>query len=264
MSSRRICVAGVEVKLCGNSRAQKIIDRRYENFLIPEHSGRLDARVDLELSVAPGALWSGEIDTLIEDGEDFEMTGAGISGRIRKDASYAHLRAPCSERAIDGVLRYLLSAQFLKRGGLLLHASAQVYEEQAFVFAGRSGCGKSTLATHLEGRCLADEGVLVFPGIDNVVAHATPYWNATPGQAPVSALFFPQSQREENSISALAPARALAKLLSCTGPLLPTSLPAAMDVAQKLVTQLAPNMWTLTLCSKSAIRNWLQPKLAQY
>lgn len=264
---RRISVAGVAVEFRGDSEAAAIIDRRYDKFYLEPQGVAADAPVDalveLDLYPCPPDPWAGEFKEVVENEGLITLRGPGVEATVVEDASHATLRAPCTERSIDGVLRYLLSQQILMRGGLMVHASAVLEGERAWVFAGASGSGKSTLAELLGGRCLGDEAIVLLPEQEKVVAHATPYWRASPERAEIAALAFHQ-QGSTNALCALSQSRATAKLFSCTGPLLPQSLHLAMERAEAIVAALMPSVLHLGLDSTRSIETWLPEQMAKY
>lgn len=267
VSIRRISVAGIAVEFRGDANAAEIIDRRYCRFYLePQglNAGQsVDAVVGLDLYPCPPDPWAGEFKDVDCRGGHITLRGPGVEARIKEDATHATLHAPCTERSIDGVLRYLLSQQVLMRGGLMVHASAVLKKERAWVFAGASGSGKSTLAQLLGGRCLGDEAIILLPEGEIILAHATPYWRASPGYAEIAALVF-HKQGDTNELCALSQSRATAKLISCTGPLLPPSLDEAMGRADAIVAALAPRVLHLSLDSKDAIETWLPKQMADY
>ena len=101
------------------------------------------------------------------------------------------------------------------------------------------------------------------PRHGRVIAHATPYWCATPAEAEIAALAFHQ-QSDKNELCALSQSRGLAKLVSCTGPLMPSSQALAMEHGEALVAKLAPNLLQLSLDSVEAIRSWLPQQMDSY
>ncbi len=268
VSKRRIAVAGLVVEFSGDSDAAAIIDRRYTAFF-PELQGiaadhEVHAKVELALYATPEDPWAGgEVVDIESKGDEILLRGPGLQATIKQDASAATLRAPCNQGSIDGILRYLLSQLLLQRGGLLVHASAVLHNGRAWVFAGASGSGKSTLAKLLPGPCLGDEAIALLPSGGCFKAHATPYWHASPRSAEIAALVF-HKQGTTNELCPISPSRAVAKLVSCTGPLLPHSMALAMERAETIVMALTPAVLGLELDSKAAIESWLPKQMASY
>jgi hypothetical protein len=124
--------------------------------------------------------------------------------------------------SFDACLRVLCATQLLKHGGLLLHASAVIYRERAFVFAGPSGSGKTTIARFsAPKRVLSDEIVVL--AIDNkkqVRAFGTPFWGEM-GTGPASKKSYPVHSlnflKKSDSLRKLAleKEKAVQKLLRC-------------------------------------------------
>ena len=80
--------------------------------------------------------------------------------------------------SFDACLRVILANRISKENGLLLHASAVVRGNSAFVFIGPSGSGKTTIA-RLSGvqKILSDEIVALRTGPKGTVSvYGTPFW----------------------------------------------------------------------------------------
>ena len=78
---------------------------------------------------------------------------------------------------LGNFLRNLYTFLIFRDGGLILHASAVVRENQAHIFFGPSGSGKSTVARlSLPERILSDDLVIIKPVNDSYKVFGTPYW----------------------------------------------------------------------------------------
>ena len=80
--------------------------------------------------------------------------------------------------SFDACLRVILSNRITERNGLMLHASAVVRHNSAFIFMGPSGSGKTTIA-RLSGaqKILSDEIVALRIAHENTVrVYGTPFW----------------------------------------------------------------------------------------
>lgn len=80
--------------------------------------------------------------------------------------------------SFDACLRVILATFITKKRGMLLHASAVVHGNSAFVFSGPSGSGKTTIA-RLSGsqRILSDEIVALRTDQSKEVhVYGTPFW----------------------------------------------------------------------------------------
>jgi hypothetical protein len=105
--------------------------------------------------------------------------------------------------SFDACLRVVLATLITEKNGLLLHASAVVRGNSAFVFIGRSGSGKTTIA-RLSGakKILSDEIVaLRYCPKKAVRVYATPFWGEM-GKGPycpqsyaIRSLFFLKKSR---------------------------------------------------------------------
>lgn len=255
-----IDVAGITISFHGSDADAAMIDARYGPFLIDSlQSG--DSRISLSLRDAPDEVGTSFDLELRPNGDDFTLECPEFRARVSKDGSHAEIAAPRLERYVDAVVRYVLSRQLLDRGGLLLHASAVVREGTAWVFAGPSGVGKTTISQRLPGRVLGDEAIALTCEDGTLVCHATPYWQALPDSAPVAGLLFPE-QGATNEWIELSRARSLAKLMSCTGPLLPGSESQVMVAAEHFVSTGTTHLASIRLESVEAIAEWLHPHIA--
>ncbi len=257
---RSISVAGIEICFHGSCEDARLLDERYGPFLIDSiHCGA--ACIELSLRDVDQASGTNAELVVTTAGDEFTLESLDLHAKVAVDGTTAKLRAPRLERYVDAVLRYVLSRQLLNRGGLLLHASALVRGERAWIFAGASGVGKTTISQNLPGRVLGDEAVAVIWENDHLVCHATPYWRAVPNSAPVAGLLFP-NQGQENRLTALSPARGLGKLMSCVGPLLPGAQEQVMVIAKTVVSTGTALIFDVTLDSITAIKKWLDPTIA--
>jgi hypothetical protein len=77
------------------------------------------------------------------------------------------------------LFRLLCSFLLMRKGGVLLHASAVVDRGRAWVFSGPSGSGKTTIAGLAGGRVvLNDETIALHPGPRGWQACATPFYGS--------------------------------------------------------------------------------------
>lgn len=84
---------------------------------------------------------------------------------------------------IEQVLRKIYYLLFFKYGGLILHASAVVFQKKAYIFCGPSGAGKSTIAMKLVDEIgstlVADNNVYLRCKNDDILLYPPPFleWN---------------------------------------------------------------------------------------
>ena len=74
----------------------------------------------------------------------------------------------CTTNSLEAAIRVGVALTAVRRGGLLVHASAICMHDRAFVFAGVSGAGKSTISQMLADNVpgitkIADELLLLLP-----------------------------------------------------------------------------------------------------
>jgi hypothetical protein len=148
-----------------------------------------------------------------------EQGGIQIFLDLANNAGTVHASPPLSWSNIS---RYLFFHAYLRRSGLLLHASGVVRNGSAYLFPGPSGSGKTTIVRLSSGcHILSDEttGVLLPANGAPLTAYGTPFsgdWGQ-PGEemgAPLKALVFPQHS-EENKLTPLPPGEVLKRLLPC-------------------------------------------------
>ncbi|HET6613039.1 MAG TPA: hypothetical protein VFG83_13670 [Kofleriaceae bacterium] len=252
--ARSIEVAGVRFRFVGDGGAMALVGQRYESFLCAG-DGAAAAEIAVELLAAKGSpeAWvDAEVDVR-ESARGVCLEGSAMRAEIDAGAGRARIAAS-GPGPIDVLFRFLLATHLSARGGLLVHASAVERDGGAWVFPGPSGAGKTTLATHLPGRRVCDETVALIAQESRVTVHSTPYWRATPRAATVAGLAFPR-RTSEPVWRPLSPARAAARLVGSTGPLLERTRPRALELAAAVTT--AVQCADLGLSSIADITAWL-------
>jgi hypothetical protein len=257
---RTIEVARMRFRFRGAADAMQVVEHRYGAFLVAPGGPAPVSEIAVELdrpAAAPTGWTDGAVD-VTEDRGGVSLAGEGLSAAIEPGGTRAAITAS-GPAPIDVLVRFLLASHLSGRRGLLAHASAVERDGRAWIFPGPSGVGKTTIATHLPGRVVCDEAVALVVGDDgHVRVHATPYWRASPRCVPAAGLVFPR-RGPEPAWCDLSPARATARLVSQTGPLLdpvrPLTLKTAADIARALPAA------EVTLSALGEIRSWLEPHL---
>jgi hypothetical protein len=255
---RTVEIAGIAVRFHCDRRASALLEARYGAFL---RANTPAEAVEVELCLAPRPArppQSAETFRPVTAGGRIVLTGAGVYAELAPDLSTARLEAPFGERPIDALLRFVIATRLAERDGLLVHASAVTRAGRAWVFAGPSGAGKSTIASTLAGSPLCDEAVALLASGGQVTAHATPYWRAQPGSAPVAGVLFLR-RGPAPSWQALSQSAAVRQLIPATGPLLPAWATRALTAAAHVAA--ACPCAVLTLSQIDDIHTWLPPRL---
>lgn len=118
----------------------------------------------------------------------FDVEGSYPDGKIDVISDY--------DMGVADLTRTLFSIIIVKRGGLLLHASAVADGNRSFVFCGPSESGKTTIARLSEEKdVLTDETTAVIKKDNRFYAYATPFFGElgkiTKNRgAPIKAVFF--------------------------------------------------------------------------
>lgn len=124
--------------------------------------------------------------------------------------------------SFDAMFRVIAATSLLSRGGVLVHASAVVYNKAAYVFAGPSGSGKTTIARFSQCRKILNDEIVALSVTKSgkVAATGTPFWGemgsgpAYNGPFSLNSLFFLKKSRFQR-IEPLAISKAVGRLLRC-------------------------------------------------
>jgi len=184
------------------------------------HPGRADVHVALERELATDAQIGEELRFELRP-ERVLLQRADFNAEIDFANERVHIDYVGHPPALQSALRAATGLLLARRGGLLLHASAVVSGERAFLFPGPSGAGKTTIA-RLAGQrsVLSDEIAAVFPHAGGYGTAFTPFWGDLANErrmvagAGVAGIFFPLAD-DEVRIERMTPARAIARLLPC-------------------------------------------------
>jgi hypothetical protein len=250
-------IAGLRFRFACEGEAARLVEQRYEAFLVGDGAPVCEIAVALEPRTGPVSWERGDVQ-VEERGEVIDMRGPGMRAQVEADGARATIAAS-DLGPVEVLLRFLLARHLLRRGGLLVHASAVERGGGAWIFPGPSGSGKTTIATHLQGRILCDEAIALIFEDGRVNVHATPYWQARPARAPAAGLIFPR-RGSEAAWEKISPARATARLLSQCGPLLDGRRAGALQVAARITKALPCAAVTLSCIGE--IENYLSPRLA--
>ena len=135
------------------------------------------AELSLGGQYAPKKTRNEFMDCLDVTGTNFEAKFTlGSSGRSSLGVS--NEKELASANVIENYLRIIAAHRVLKQRGVILHSAGLVFNEKAYIFAGRSNAGKTTLTrkAHKKGaRVLSDDINLVLPGNGGYDAYAVPF-----------------------------------------------------------------------------------------
>lgn len=121
----------------------------------------------------------------------------------------------------ENFLRALVAHRLLRRGGLLLHASAATRGGETVVFVGRSGAGKTTIAKLLKAEgadVVSDDIVAVAPDGGGFSVLPSPFgtdFRGTPGPARRLGALVSLRKGTEHAARPQAPAAAVAAVVAC-------------------------------------------------
>lgn len=118
----------------------------------------------------------------------FKITHGHLNGKVKIISNYSV--------GVADLTRTLFSMAIVKKGGLLLHASAVADGNFSYVFCGPSESGKTTIARLLQEKdVLTDETTAIINKDNRYYAYATPFFGEL-GKitkntgAPIKAVFF--------------------------------------------------------------------------
>jgi len=146
------------------------------------------------------------------------------AGRISLHHPFFAGRAPVDP--LEYPLDELLIISLLAQGrGIEIHGCGVVHEGKGYLFAGQSGAGKSTIARlwmdEHDALVLSDDRVILRGDGGRFWIHGTPWHGeaplASPGCAPLAAVLFLR-QHDQNGITPLRPADAVARLVAASFP----------------------------------------------
>lgn len=192
----RIDVAGHVFGVVGAPAASRAwIAERYRPFLT-EEAASMTLTVKAQARWATGRPARPRVDL---DGSAFRIALANCRAEGDLGRRRARLLVPRVPAALSpSLLRTLASLLLLREGGFLLHASAVVDKDRAWVFCGPSESGKTTIARLAGDRpVLNDETVAIVRRPHGYAACATPFFGeGGPNMArrnmevPLRAIFF--------------------------------------------------------------------------
>jgi len=159
---------------------------KFKLFFLPQNQ---------KFSLRPRVEFSGQ--------NDGSFTANRANFKLHYTHLYTELWISPSIYAFDAALRVWLASILPQQGGMLIHASAIVFQQQAFVFPGPSGAGKTTLSRLLGPDILNDEIVALLPGTENnYEVWGTPFWGEmgtgpwSPIAYPLAGLMFPVKRKK--------------------------------------------------------------------
>jgi len=171
-------------------------DRIYNHYLSFHKSGK----VNFKFHLFPDPNMP-EIQTplvLKKHDEDSYLLQGAMTGVISLKEGRAEVTLPPDPIAFDGLLRLILGALLLRKGGMLLHASGIVRKGYAWVFFGPSESGKTTITKLCPSDpILSDEIVAIRKNAKGqYLAYSTPFsgkWKSGKHLPPalLAALFSP-------------------------------------------------------------------------
>jgi hypothetical protein len=205
----KVTLGEISFALCGLKRKHKMMLRSAWGPFVAETQATSDLQSDLTASHVDHVVYffysvkPREMESLYERGDDVAIAYGELTDGIRAVNSWID----GSLGSIEATVQVLLQWTLAQGGGLLMHASAGVYQGQGWLIPGVSGAGKSTSVR--EGGfdlVLSDEMVIVKPvpsksDISTVCTHyrlsSTPFWSEgrtlplVVAEAPLNLVGFP-------------------------------------------------------------------------
>lgn len=187
--------------------------------------------------------------TLGPDGS-FDIANGLISGHFHKATGQGHIRAKGAltrgllMRVMEQIFyqAFHSARQAAESEAFLVHSSAVIVKNSAFLFVGPSEAGKTTAVLNSSvHHVLGDEMTLVLPAPGGIMLEGTPF-NGTfktkrPGKAPLRAVFL-LKQAPHHRITAIDPAEAASLIAAEVVPPVgldqipgPDTLPGMVDMA---------------------------------
>ncbi|KPK40699.1 MAG: hypothetical protein AMJ78_06930 [Omnitrophica WOR_2 bacterium SM23_29] len=154
----------------------------------------LDIHLEFKKRYKSGRTSSVPLEVISENGKfflrsgHFDLTGSYSSGKVKVVSNH--------NMGVADLTRTLFSVVIVKKGGLLLHASAVADGNSSYVFCGPSESGKTTIAKLLQGKdVLTDETTAIINKDNRYYAYSTPFFGELGSVsknrgAPVKAIFF--------------------------------------------------------------------------
>jgi hypothetical protein len=168
-------IAGLRLRVTGaTGEAREWLLARYEPFMARAAGPAVTIHLRLERRRRRGPVEP----RLTRVGRRLHLALGPCRATIDADAGLVRLLMPRTAGALSpSALRLLCALLLLERGGFLLHASAVVEHDRAWVFCGPSGAGKTTVARLASPRLvLSDETVALLNGRAGCTVASTPFF----------------------------------------------------------------------------------------
>lgn len=186
-------IAGLTFALrCSDPAAVPVVTRGWRPFGVPAGLGTTTT-VNVSISDHPPFDGPERFFPVLERRAaqgDFIVRGEDYVAEVSADLGRVHVRQPADAYPSAAVLKLVLGAYLLGRGGVLVHGVGLAKGGRAALFTGQSGAGKSTLGGLWRASgypCLADELVAVFADDAGARAMGTPWNVGAPEEAALVA-----------------------------------------------------------------------------
>lgn len=178
-----LLIAGIPFRvvfLNVDEAVQKKINKRYENFITADtfkNKSTRQKKAEIKINLFKRSRKNNKRVQLPHCRKEifFWKHEGKFQGKVDLQKKKAEFTCVGSMLYIDRVLRVACSLFIIDQGGVLLHASSMMKNNQGYVFFGHQGAGKSTIIKLLDGKVLSDDTAILFSSKNKVFIFTSPF-----------------------------------------------------------------------------------------